>query len=139
MGLTNAPVTFQAMMNEILKEFLNLGIVCYLDDILIYSWNKAEHETLVKLILQKFIDHGLAVEIDKCLFHVQEVDFLDYILSPEGVKMANDWIRTILDWEPPKSVKDVQVFIGFANFYRRFIYDFLWHLQAHHRHLERRS
>ena len=69
------------------------------------------------------MDHGLAAEIDKCSFHVQEVDFLGYILSPEGVKMANDSIRTILDWEPPKSVKDVQVFMGFANFYHSFIYD----------------
>ena len=124
MGLTNAPATFQAMMNEILKEFLDLGVVCYLDDILIYSRNEAEHETLVKLILQKLMDQSLAAEIDKCSFHVQEVDFLGYILSPEGVKMANDSIRTILDWEPPKSVKDVQVFMGFANFYRCFIYDF---------------
>ena len=70
------------------------------------------------------MDHGLAAEIDKCSFHVQEVNFLGYILSPEGVKMTDDSIRTILDWEPPKSVKDVQVFMGFANFYRRFIYDF---------------
>ena len=57
-------------MNEILKEFLDLGVVCYLDDILIYSRNEAEHETLVKLVLQKLMDHDLAAEIDKCLFHV---------------------------------------------------------------------
>ena len=63
------------------------------------------------------MDNGLAAEIDKCYFDVQEVDFLGYILSPEGVSMADETVRTIQEWASPQSVKDIQVFMGFANFY----------------------
>ena len=123
-GLTNAPASFQAMMNEILREYLDQGVVVYLDNILIYSRNEEEHEVLVKKVLQILMDNDLAGNIDKCHFHTKELNFLGYIISPEGVKMANDRVRTILDWEPPTSIKEVQMFMGFANFYRRFIPNF---------------
>ena len=70
MGLCNAPASFQNMMNDVLQEFLDRGVICYLDDILIYSRNKKEHEELVSKVLKHLIDHGLAVEINKCYFHV---------------------------------------------------------------------
>ena len=118
MGLTNAPATFQAFMNDILQEFLDQGVIVYLDDILIYSRNEEEHEALVEKVLQRLMDNDLAAEIDKCAFHAREVDFLGYLLSPEGIAMTDETIRTIQEWESPKSAKDVQVFMGFANFYR---------------------
>ena len=124
MGLTNAPATFQAFMNNILREFLDQGVIVYLDDILIYSRNEEEHEALVEKVLQRLVDNDLAAEIDKCAFHTREVDFLGYLLSPEGIAMTDETIRTIQEWESPKSAKDVQVFMGFANFYRRFIRNF---------------
>ena len=117
MGLTNAPATFQAFMNDILQEFLDQGVIVYLDDILIYSRNEEEHEALVEKVLQRLMDNDLAAEIDKCAFHAREVDFLGYRLSPEGLAMTDETIRTIQEWESPKSAKDVQVFMGFANFY----------------------
>jgi hypothetical protein len=123
-GLTNAPATFQRMMNEILREFLGLGVVCYIDDILIYSETEEQHERLVAKVLQKLIDEGLAAEINKCEFHSQKVEFLGYIISGDGVEMSKERSQTIQDWKPPKSVKDVQVFMGFCNFYRRFIRNF---------------
>ena len=117
MGLTNAPATFQAFMNDILQEFLDQGMIVYLDDILIYSCNEEEHEALVEKVLQRLMDNDLAAEIDKCAFHTQEVDFLGYLLSPEGIAMTDETIRTIQEWESLKSVKDVQVFMSFVNFY----------------------
>src|SRR5213078_2164275 len=111
-GLTNAPASFQAMMNEILREYLDQGVVVYLDNILIYSRNEEEHEVLVKKVLQILMDNDLASNIDKCHFHTKELNFLGYIISPEGVKIANDCVRTILDWKPPTSIKEVQMFMG---------------------------
>src|SRR5437763_4368657 len=114
MGSTNAPATFQAFMNDILWEFLDQGVIVYLDDILIYSRNEQEHYALVEKVLQRLMDNNLAAEIDKCYFNSQEVDFLGYIISPDGISMANETIRTIQEWTSPESVKDVQVFMGFA-------------------------
>jgi hypothetical protein len=123
-GLVNAPATFQAMMNVILREFLDLGVVVYLDDILIYSKTPEEHEDLVKKVLAKLEQHDLAVSLKKSVFHVKKVEFLGYIVSTEGVTMSEKKVESIMKWEAPRSVKDVQIFIGFANFYRRFIKDF---------------
>ena len=106
-GLCNAPTSFQNMMNDVLQEFLDRGVICYLDDILIYSRNEKEHEELVFKVLQRLMDHGLAAEIDKCHFNVREVDFLSYILSPNGVEMSNKTVETIQSWEPPTSMKEV--------------------------------
>jgi uncharacterized membrane protein len=120
-GLANAPATFQAMMNTILRDLLDLGVIVYIDDILIYSKTKEEHEKLVKEVLSRLQRYGLAASMDKCVFHQNKVDFLGYVISDQGISMAEDKVKTILDWHSPKSVKDVQSFIGFANFYRRFI------------------
>ena len=95
-----------------------------MDNILIYLRNEEEHEVLVKKVLQILMDNDLASNINKCHFHTKELNFLGYIISPEGVKIANDCVKTILDWEPPTSIKEVQMFMGFANFYRRFIPNF---------------
>ena len=70
------------------------------------------------------MNNDLAGNIDKCYFYTKELNFLSYIISLEGVKIANDCIRIILDWEPPTSIKEVQMFMGFANFYRQFIPNF---------------
>ena len=94
-GLTNAPATFQAMMNDVLREFLDQGVIVYMDDILIYSRDEHEHRALVKKVFQRLMDNNLAAEIDKCFFHVREVEFLGYIISPEGISMADQTIRTI--------------------------------------------
>ena len=103
MGLTNAPATFQNMMNEVLREFIDDGVVCYIDDILIYSRNEEEHCELVERVLRRLMEHGLAAEIDKCFFHVREVEFLGYVISPEGIHMSDHAIRTIREWEALKS------------------------------------
>jgi len=87
-GLVNAPATFQRMMNKILREFLDQGVVVYLDDILIYSKMHADHVALVKKVLSQLMEHELAVSINKLEFHVKAVAFLGYIVATDGVTMS---------------------------------------------------
>jgi hypothetical protein len=86
-GLTNVPIVFQHMMNDIFREYLNHFIVIYLDDILIYSKNEEEHEYHVRLILEKLQEQRLYAKQEKCLFHQSMVEFLDYIFSDNGISM----------------------------------------------------
>ena len=123
-GLVNALATFQAMMNTILRKFLDHGVVVYLDYILIYSKNEEEHVELVKKVLAKPEDYDLAVSTTKSVFHVKQVDFLGYIVPVAVVTMSERKVQSIKDWKYPRSVKAVQMFIGFANFYRPFMKDF---------------
>ena len=123
-GHVNAPATFQAMMNKILREFRDHGVVVYLDDILIYSNSKEEHIELVIKVLDRLAKHQLAVSVTKSVFHVKSVEFLGYIVATNGVTMSERKVESIKNWKPPRSVKKVQIFIGFANFYRQFIKDF---------------
>jgi len=123
-GLVNAPATFQSMMNTILREFLHHGVVLYLDDILIYSKTMEEHEALVKQVLARLARQDLAVSLKKPVFHVDRVEFLRYIVGKTGVTMSEKEVESILNWKGPRSVKDVQIFLGFANLYRRFLENF---------------
>jgi len=123
-GLTNAPATFQAFLNDVLRECLDTVVVIYLDDILIYSKDEESHTADVKKVLQMLSDAKLQVKLEKCQFHVNKVEFLGYIISPEGISMDPAKVAAITSWATPKSVRDILVFLGFANFYRRFIKHF---------------
>ena len=100
---------------------IDLGVVIYLDDILIYSENEQDHVALVKRVLERLQKHQLAIAPDKCEWHRSRVNFLGYIISPKGVEIDQEKIRTVVAWKAPDSVKGVQSFLGFPNFYRRFI------------------
>jgi hypothetical protein len=99
-------------------------VVCYLDDILIFSKNEEDHKKHVRLVLEKLCNAGLYAKLEKCVFHQSQVEFLGYIISREGISMDPKKIQTILEWKKPTTVQDVQYFIGFANFYRIFIKDY---------------
>jgi hypothetical protein len=120
-GLTNAPAIFQHLMNDIFREFLDNFVVCYLDDILVFSKNEEEHINHVRLVLEKLRTAGLYSKLEKCVFHQPQVEFLGYIISGEGLSMDPKKIRTVTEWKKPATVRDVQCFLGFANFYRIFI------------------
>ena len=120
-GLTNTPAAFQRFMNEIFRDLLDVYVVIYLDNILIYSNNLTSHKDHVKEVLRRLWDNGLYASPSKCMFHQRQVEFLGFVLSPEGIKMDMKKVQTIQDWPIPRHVKDVQAFLGFANFYRRFI------------------
>ena len=123
-GLCNAPSTFQAFINETLREYLDVFCSAYLDDILIYSNSKEEHVGHVKMVLEKLKQASLYLDINKCQFHVQEVKYLGLMITTEGLKMDPRKVETIVKWKPARCIKDVQAFLGFANFYRRFIKDY---------------
>jgi hypothetical protein len=120
-GLCNGPASWQRYMNSLMPEFLDEFVTIYLDDLLIYSENLDSHIQHVRKVLLKLRAAGIPADIDKCEFHVQEVKYLGLILTPGGLKMDPSKVDAIQSWEEPKCVKDVQSFLGFANFYRRFI------------------
>jgi len=124
LGLTNAPSVFQRHLNNILSEKIDRGVVVYIDNILIYTQTEEEHVELVRWVLKKLSENGLCVNIDKCIFYVPEVEFVGFQIGTQGVQMSQTKVEDILNWPAPRSVKEVQKFIGFANLYRRFIQGF---------------
>jgi hypothetical protein len=120
-GLTNAPAAFQRFMNDLFSDLLDVNVVVYLGDILIFSENPEDHKWHVREVLKRLRKAGLFVSLKKCAFSVETVEFLGYILSPEGLTMDESKVQVIRDWPEPRKVKDVQSFLGFANFYRRFV------------------
>jgi hypothetical protein len=123
-GLTNAPAVFQNLINDILRDLLDIYCIAYLDDLLIYSATPEEHVKHVATVLERLQNTKLYAKLEKCDFHVSEVNFLGYVISADGLKMESSRIRSIQEWPAPKSIKQVQRFLGFANFYRMFIKNF---------------
>ena len=112
-------------MNDIFSDLLDVCVVIYLDDILIYSNNMSKYHWHVKEVLKHLRKAGLYAKAEKCEFYFESVEYLGYILSPSGLTMSDDKVKIIQDWQEPKKVKDIQSFLGFANFYRRFIFNYL--------------
>ena len=123
-GLTNAPSVFLRYVNEVLKQYIDRGVVAYIDDILIYSKTEEELVDLTKKVLRKLLDNSLCVNAKKCVFHAREVKFVGYTIGQNGVKMSENKVKHILEWEAPRSFHEVQQFLGFANFHRRFIREY---------------
>ena len=97
------------------------GMVVYIDDILINSQSLEEHIVLVQKILQRLREYQMAISLEKSVFQVKKVDFLEYVVATDGVTMNEKKVESIKSWKAPASVRDIQSFIGFANFYQRFI------------------
>ena len=123
-GLCNAPSSFQFFLNDIFHDLLDNGVIIYLDDITIYGNDPKLHEKQVKTVLERLLHHGLVVSAEKCEWSKPKISLLGYIIGQGLLEMDPIKIKSILSWESPRTVREVQVFIGFANFYRRFISNF---------------
>ena len=123
-GLSNAPAAFQRFMNEIFADLLDVCVVVYLDDILVYSSNPSQHSEHVLEVLRHLKAHNLYCKASKCEFSTDTTEFLGFICTQDGIKMDDTKVQVIRDWPRPRNVRDVQSFLGFANFYRRFIYNY---------------
>uniref|UniRef100_A0A3B3HPV2 Gypsy retrotransposon integrase-like protein 1 n=1 Tax=Oryzias latipes TaxID=8090 RepID=A0A3B3HPV2_ORYLA len=120
-GLTNAPAVFQHLVNDVLRDFLNRFVFVYLDDILIYSPNSELHTFHVRQVLERLLENRLFVKAEKCEFHVSTVSFLGFIIEAGNIRPDPAKVSAVAEWETPSSRKQLQRFLGFANFYRRFI------------------
>jgi len=124
-GFSNAPATFQSMMNDILGDLIHIQLVMvYLDDILIFGTCLKEHRQLVKEVLKRLQFNDLYAKVEKCFFEQSSIKYLSIIISENKVQMDEEKLSEVLEWPVPTKVKQVQVFLGFANFYRRFIENF---------------
>ena len=120
-GLCNAPSSFQRYINDTLHGFLLDFVSAYIDDILIYSKTRREHEIHVRQVLEKLRGAGLQIDIEKCAFFQRSVKYLGLIITTDGIRMDPEKLSAVADWAIPRSLREVQAFLGFANFYRRFI------------------
>lgn len=120
-GLTNAPATCQQFVNDALRDFLDIFVVVYLDEILIYSEDPNQHNDHIRKVLTKLQECNLFCKPEKCEIGVDSTTFLGFVVSPRGLSMDPSKVKTIKFWKPPFNIKGIQSFLGFANFYRRFI------------------
>uniref|UniRef100_A0A0W0GEF0 RNA-directed DNA polymerase n=1 Tax=Moniliophthora roreri TaxID=221103 RepID=A0A0W0GEF0_MONRR len=121
-GSTNSPATFQAFMNDILKDFIDKGwCVVYMDDILIFSDKINIHRLRTRHVLERLRENDLYLKLEKCEFEVMKMLFLGMVITPGHISMDETKLAGIKDWEVPKTIKGVRSFLGFANFYCKFI------------------
>ena len=120
-GMKNAPGTFQTLMNSIFGDLIDRGILVYIDDILIYASSREEHDKLLIEVFKRLEDNRLLVKMEKCEFLQNKVTFLGHVLSKQGIQMDPSKLKSILEWEFPLNVKQLQSFLGLANYYRSFI------------------
>jgi len=124
-GLTNSPAIFQTMINNLFRDLINQeDTATFINDILVATDTEERHNELVKEVLKRLEENDLFVKPEKCKWKVRKVEFLGVIISPKGVEMQKEKMERVLNWPVPRNVKEVQKFLGLANYYRRFIKDF---------------
>ncbi|GKC08245.1 putative reverse transcriptase domain-containing protein, partial [Tanacetum coccineum] len=123
-GLTNAPAVFTDLMNRVCKPYLDKFVIVFIDDILIYSKNKKEHEEHLKAILELLKKEELYAKFSKCEFWIPKVQFLGHVIDSQGIHVDPAKIESIKDWASPKTPTEIRQFLGLAGYYRRFIEGF---------------
>jgi hypothetical protein len=123
-GLTNAPSTFMRLMNHVLKAFIGKFVVVYFDNILIYSKTLEEHVEHIKQVLDVLRKEELFANLEKCTSCTDQVVFLGFVVSGQGIQVDDSKVPAIKEWPTPENVSQVRSFHGLASFYRRFVKDF---------------
>ncbi|KAK9163533.1 hypothetical protein Syun_004435 [Stephania yunnanensis] len=123
-GLTNAPAMFMDLMHRVMREYLDRFVIVFIDDILIYSRTREEHEGHLRTVLQTLRDHRLFAKFSKCEFWLSEVRFLGHVVGATGVAVDPEKVRAVIEWPTPTTVTQIRSFLGLAGYYRRFVQDF---------------
>ena len=124
-GMTNSLATFQAMMNEILRDMINKGkVAAFVDDVLVGMETEEGHDEIVEKVLRRLEENDLYVKLEKCVWKVKEVPFLGVVMEEGKVEMEEDKVEGVLKWPMPQCVRDIRKFLGLANYYRQFVKDF---------------
>lgn len=123
-GMTNAPATFQGLMNEVFGDLIGRGVLVYLDDNLIYSKSREEHYDKLRQVFLQLRQHQLYAQRGKCEFLVPRLEYLGHVIDAEGIRMDPNKVSAIQQWPTPQTVVDVQSFLGLASYYRRFVHGF---------------
>ena len=123
--MTNSPATFQAIMNEILRDLINKGkVAAFVDDVLVEMKTKDKYDEIVEEILKRLEKNDLYVKLEKYVWKARKIGFLGVIIRPNGIKIEAKKVDGVLSWPEPKNMKDIRKFLDLANYYRRFIKDF---------------
>ena len=123
-GLTNAPTAFMDLMNCVFRPYVDQFVVVFIDDILVYSKDRENHDTHLRVVLETLRNEQLYEKLSKCEFWFREVSFLGHIVSEEGIRLDLRKIEVIIEWKPLRNVTKVRSFPGLAGYYRRFVKGF---------------
>jgi len=125
-GLTNSPTTFQTIMNDLFCDMINQGnMATFIDNIIVATEIEKGYNKVVKEVLKQLKENNLFVKPKKCQWKVKEVEFLGVVIGLKGVEIQKEKIEGVLNWPTPRNIKEVQKFLGLANYYRQFIKDFV--------------
>ena len=123
-GLTNAPATFMTLMDSVLRPYLGKFVIVFLDDILIYSKTEEDHLEHLRLVFDLLREHKLYAKESKCEFLQTEIHYLGHVISAQGVQMDMSKVEAIAHWPHPTNLEELQIFLGLAGFYRKFVRDY---------------
>ena len=123
-GFTNAPAAFMDLMNRVFKPYLDQFVVIFIDDILVYSRSRGEHERHLSFVLQTLRDKQLYVKLKKCEFWLDKVSFLRHMVTKDGIFVDPGKVDVVSNWRRPNTVTEIRSFLGLADYYRRFIEGF---------------
>ena len=123
-GLTNAPAAFMDLMNRVFKEFLDKFVIVFIDDILIYSKSRDQHEKHIRIVLQTLKQHQLYAKFSKCEFWLDRVAFLGHVISKDGIMVDPAKVEAVSNWKRPTNASEIRSFLGLAGYYRKFVADF---------------
>ena len=123
--LTNSSATFQTIMNEILQDLINIGkVASFIDNVIVETKEEKRYDEVVEEVVKRLAENNLYVKLKKCKQKVKKVRFLGVVIGLERIKIEKKKVKGVLDWPTPKGVKDIQKFLGLANYYQWFIKDF---------------
>jgi len=124
-GMTNLPATFQVIMNKILRDLINKGkVAAFVDDMLVETETKEGHDEIVEEVLRRLEENNLYVKPKKCIWKVRKIGFLEMVIEPNRIEIEKEKVNGILSWPEPKNVRNVRKFLGFVNYYKKFIKNF---------------